>query len=102
MVITREEREALSAVVQYLVKNPDTTAEIEGHADRHGSGEDALRLGMQLASIVKEYLGSAGVKTDRIKKVESLGRKTMLCAEETVACDAMNRRVVIRIVRPVA
>jgi len=101
-VITRDEREALSAVVQYLVKNPDATVEIEGHADRHGSGEDALRLGMQLASIVKEYLGRAGVKTDRIKKVESLGRKTMLCSEETAPCDAMNRRVVIRIVRPVA
>jgi peptidoglycan-associated lipoprotein len=85
-----------------LIKNPGTAAEIEGHADRHGSSEDAQRLGIQLASIVKDYLGSAGVKTDQIKKVESLGRRTMLCAEETAACDAMNRRVVIRIVRPAA
>jgi outer membrane usher protein len=102
VVITREEREALSALVRYLLKNPGTAAEIEGHADRHGSDGDAQRLGMQLASIVKEYLGRAGVKTDRIRKVESLGRKTMLCAEETAACDVMNRRVVIRIVRPAA
>jgi hypothetical protein len=98
-VITREDREALSGFVRYLLKSPDTTVEIEGHADRHGSDEDALRLGIQLASVVKEYLGRAGVKTDRIKKVESLGRKEMLCAENTATCDAINRRVVIRVVQ---
>ena len=98
-VITRDDREALSGLVRYMVKNPDWTAKIEGHADRHGSNEDALHLGMHLASIVKEYLVRAGVKTDRIRKVESLGRKTMLCEEETTACDAMNRRVVIRLIQ---
>lgn len=59
-IITRDEREALSAVVQYLAKNPYTAVEIEGQADWHGSGEDAFRFGIQLASIIKEYLSSAG------------------------------------------
>jgi hypothetical protein len=101
-IITRDEREALSAVVQYLVKSPGTVVEIEGHADRHGSGEGARRIGIQLASIVKEYLSRMGVEADQIKKVESLGRKAMLCAENTAACDAMNRRVVIRVVQEAA
>ncbi len=101
-VFTRDEREALSAVVQNLVKSPGTVVEIEGHADRHGSGEGARRTGIQLASIVKEYLSRMGVKADRIKKVESLGRKAMLCTGETAACDAMNRRVVIRMVQEAA
>jgi outer membrane usher protein len=98
-VISREDREALAADVRYLIKNPETTVEIAGHADRHGSDEDAQRVGMYLASIIQKYFVRAGVKSDRIRKVESLGRKKMLCTEETAACDAMNRRIVVRIAR---
>lgn len=95
----QNDKKALSALARYLMKNPGSLVEIEGHADRHGSDAAATRLGMRMASTIKDYLISSGVAPNRIKKVESLGRSKMLCEEQTSACDAMNRRVVVKIVQ---
>ena len=58
-----------------------------------------VRIGMKRAEAVKTYLLRSGVKQQQIRKAESLGRKQMVCTEETTVCDRLNRRVVIRAVR---
>jgi outer membrane protein OmpA-like peptidoglycan-associated protein len=97
--VTAKGKKALSALVRFLAGHPDSFVEIEGHADRHGPDEAGVRLGMRAANAMKDILVRSGVRAGRIRKVESLGRGKMLCLDETVQCDALNRRVVVRAVR---
>jgi outer membrane usher protein len=97
--VTRKDRNALDYVVRLLRDHPDLSVEIEGHGDRHGSAAATVRIGMKRAEIVKTYLLRSGVKQQQIRKVDSLGRKQMVCTEETTVCDRLNRRVVVRAVR---
>lgn len=94
--LTAKSGKAVSALVRFLARHPGSSIEIEGHADRHGSEEAAARLGRRAAEAVKDILIRSGVKAGRIRKVESLGRKKMICAEESAVCDGLNRRVVVR------
>jgi outer membrane protein OmpA-like peptidoglycan-associated protein len=97
--VTSKDRKALDYVVRLLRDHPELSIEIEGHGDRHGSEAATVRIGMKRAEAVKTYLLRSGVKQQQIRKVESLGRKQMVCSEETTVCDRLNRRVVIRAVR---
>ena len=97
--VTSKDRKALDYVVRLLRDHPELSVEIEGHGDRHGSEAATVRIGMKRAEAVKTYLLWSGVKQQQIRKVESLGRKQMVCTEETTVCDRLNRRVVIRVVR---
>ncbi|HUI67350.1 MAG TPA: fimbria/pilus outer membrane usher protein [Nitrospirota bacterium] len=97
--VTSKDRKALEYVVRLLRDHPELSVEIEGHGDRHGSEAATVRIGMKRAEAVKTYLLRSGVKLQQIRKVESLGRKQMVCTEATTVCDRLNRRVVVRAVR---
>jgi len=97
--VTSKDKKALDHVVRLLRDHPELSVEIEGHGDRHGSEAATVRIGMKRAEAVKTYLLRSGVKLQQIRKVESLGRKHMVCTEATTVCDRLNRRVVIRAVR---
>jgi outer membrane usher protein len=97
--VTSKDRKALDYVVRLLRDHPELSVEIEGHGDRHGSEAATVRIGLKRAEAVKTYLLRSGVKQHQISKVESLGRKQMVCTEATTVCDRLNRRVVIRAVR---
>jgi outer membrane usher protein len=90
---------AVAYVVRLLRDHPKLSVEIEGHGDRHGSGKATERIGLKRAETAKAFLVRSGVKRERIRKVESLGSKQMVCTEETVVCDRLNRRVVIKLVQ---
>jgi outer membrane usher protein len=97
--VTSRDKKTLEYVVRLLRDHPELSVEIEGYGDRHGSEAATVRIGMKRAEAVKRYLLRSGVKLQQIRKVESLGRKQMVCTEETTVCDRLNRRVVIRTVR---
>jgi peptidoglycan-associated lipoprotein len=68
-----------------------TRVTVEGHADARGTSEYNLALGERRAGTVRDYLVSLGIDAARITTV-SLGEERPLCAEETEACWAQNRR----------
>ena len=94
-----KDQKAIAYVVRLLRDHPELSVEIEGHGDRHGSEKATERIALKRAETAKAFLVRSGVKRERIRKVESLGSKQMVCTEETVVCDRLNRRVVIKLVQ---
>ena len=83
----------LDRQAQWLMRNSDYNAVIEGHADEQGTREYNVALGARRANSVQEYLITKGVAANRLKVV-SYGkeRPIEICSEE--ACYAKNRRAV--------
>jgi len=95
---SKRDRKALALIARMLKKNPDLVVEIEVSGDRHGSDEASIRIGRKKAEAIRHYLTVSGIKADRIKKVEGLGKKKLSCEEQAAACDKLNRRGVIKVV----
>ena len=83
----------LDGQAQWLMRNSDYNAVIEGHADEQGTREYNVALGARRANSVQDYLITKGVAANRLKVV-SYGkeRPIEICSEE--ACYAKNRRAV--------
>ncbi len=64
---------------------------VEGHADERGTVDYNLALGQRRADAVREFLGSGGVSSSRIKTV-SFGEERPANSGHTEAAWADNRR----------
>lgn len=86
-------RATLDGQADFLIRNVDFTALIEGHADEQGTREYNLALGARRASSVRDYLVSRGIADNRLRTV-SYGkeRPAEICSSE--ACYSQNRRSV--------
>ena len=84
-------RTALSADAEWLKKYPSTQILIEGHCDERGTSEYNMALGDRRANATKEYLGSLGVDSGRVKSV-SYGKERPFCTESNETCWQENRR----------
>jgi len=91
--LSDEARATLTAQADWLTKNPDFTAVIEGHADEQGTREYNLALGARRANAVREFLMSRGVSGSRLKTV-SYGKERPLEICSAESCYAKNRRAV--------
>jgi len=91
--LTDSARGILQGQAEWLLKNTDYSAVIEGHADEQGTREYNLALGARRANAAREFLISRGVAGNRLKVV-SYGkeRPIEICSDET--CYAKNRRAV--------
>ena len=91
--LTDVARATLDGQADWLMRNAEYTAIIEGHADEQGTREYNLALGARRASAVRDYLVSRGVADGRLKTV-SYGKERPLeiCSDE--ACYSKNRRAV--------
>ncbi len=96
---SKRDRSAVAALVRKLKKSPELSVAIETHGDRHGTLEASRRVGRKRADAMRKYLIAAGVPPDRIASVRSKGKEGMLCADPTQACDKMNQRGIVRLVR---
>lgn len=83
----------LDGQADWLLRNVEFTALIEGHADEQGTQAYNLALGARRASAVQNYLISKGVAPGRLKTI-SYGkeRPIEICSDE--ACYSQNRRSV--------
>lgn len=81
---------------QTLKEKSEIEIVIEGHADRIGSDEYNLRLGMRRAESVKKELERLGIAPERMS-VASLGESKPLIDAETGWARAVNRRVEFRV-----
>jgi peptidoglycan-associated lipoprotein len=89
--LSAEARAALQKNVEWLKRWSSTRIMVEGHADSRGTTEYNLALGERRADVVRDYLVSLGVPTERITTV-SKGEEQPACTEETPSCWQQNRR----------
>ena len=82
---------ALQQDAQWLSKWRETMISVEGYCDERGTAEYNLALGDRRAQVVKEYLTSLGVRSDRIA-TRSLGKEAPFCRESGESCWSQNRR----------
>jgi peptidoglycan-associated lipoprotein len=64
---------------------------VEGHCDDRGTIEYNFALGQRRASAVRSYYVTSGLDKARVETI-SYGEERPLCAEQTDACWAQNRR----------
>lgn len=91
--LTAEAQATLDGQADWLLRNVEYSALIEGHADEQGTREYNLALGARRASTVQTYLVSRGVAPSRLQTI-SYGKERPLeiCSDEV--CYSKNRRAV--------
>ena len=99
VVLTAEAQAIVARQADWLAKNRNFAATIEGHADEQGTREYNLALGARRAAAVQQHLVARGVDPSRISTV-SYGNERPLEACTSEACFARNRRAVT-VVAPV-
>ena len=87
----------LAKQAAWLIKFPQVTIQVEGHADERGTREYNLALGDRRANSVREYLISLGVSENRITTI-SYGKERPAVEGSNEEAWAQNRRGVTRIV----
>jgi peptidoglycan-associated lipoprotein len=84
-------REILSAKAEILSAVPSLSLRIEGHADERGSDEYNLALSNRRAAAAMRFLGSHGIKADRLETV-GYGEEKPLDPAENESAWTRNRR----------
>jgi len=84
---------------EWLSRNPQWKAKLQGFADDSGSEAAQLKLSQQRADAVKNYLVAQGISPDRIW-AKGYGRDRLVgdCAD--LECKAQNRRVITNLQEP--
>lgn len=80
---------------QWLMRYPDTTVTVDGHADKRASDSYNYALGMRRATAVKDYLVKAGVEEERVTIVSSGERDPVAAGSDSVSL-SLNRRAVTK------
>jgi len=89
--IKGSDKEILSDLADWLLKNKDTNLVLEGHADDRGNSAYNLALGERRAQSAKDYLVALGVSAARISTT-SYGQEKPVCTEPNEDCWWKNRR----------
>ena len=84
-------RDLLDAGAEFLKDNPNVKVQVEGHCDERGGVQYNLALGEKRARIVKKYLVSAGVTSDRVSTI-SFGKERPLAFGHDEGSWSRNRR----------
>jgi outer membrane protein OmpA-like peptidoglycan-associated protein len=90
--IDKESYSALNEVVSILRENSDFSLIIEGHTDNQGDWNENLKLSLERAKRVKEYLINQGVISERIQ-TKGWGGTRPLSASTLEDKRRLNRRV---------
>mgnify|MGYP001557619511 CR=1 FL=1 len=89
--LTNKARRVLDANAIILKSYPALKVSIEGHCDSRGSDEYNLALGERRAHVVKNYLVSLGIGSDRFETI-SYGEELPADSAMTESAWAKNRR----------
>lgn len=80
------------------VKSSGETIRLTGHTDRLGSFDENMRLGLERAQTIKNYLVRKGVSASRII-TESKGEASPIATNSTREGRAQNRRTELQIIK---
>jgi len=89
--LTAEAQGILDDQADWMLRNMEYTALIEGHADERGTREYNLALGARRAASVEAYLISRGIAPSRLNTI-SYGKERPLEICSAESCYAQNRR----------
>ncbi len=92
--LTNAGREALMPHVQYMLGNPETTAEIVGYTDSTGPEVYNLDLSQRRAKAAKTFFVEEGVPFKRLA-TKGLGETNFVADNATKGGRAQNRRIEI-------
>ena len=92
--LTSVGREALMPHVQYMLDNPETTAEIVGYTDSTGPDVYNLDLSQRRAKATKTFFVEKGVACKRLT-TKGLGETNFVADNDTKQGRAQNRRIEI-------
>jgi len=92
-------RSALDTNAAILRRFPGVRVEVQGHADRRGTVDYNLALGMRRAASVVDHLRAAGVGSSQLSTV-SMGEELPLRTGRTEAAWSVNRRAEFRVLTP--
>lgn len=95
--LTDQARRVLDANAIILKSSPTLKVSIEGHCDSRGSDEYNLALGERRAHVVKNYLVSLGVASNRLETI-SYGEEMPADRAMTEDAWAMNRRTEFKVI----
>ncbi len=85
----------LDELAGYLKRNPKINLETQGHTDSVGSLEYNMKLSLNRAAAVKQYLVEHGIERSRLT-TQGFGYTRPMASNATEAGRAQNRRVVFR------
>lgn len=85
----------LDAQAAWIIDNANVKFRVYGHADRVGSPEYNIDLGLRRATVAVAYLVAKGISQDRLEAMVSLGEDAP--AIETENRERANRRVVTEV-----
>ncbi len=91
--LTAQSRTTLDRQAQWLQQYSRYTFTIEGHADERGTREYNIALGARRAAVVRDYLVSRGVATNRMRTI-SYGKERPVAVCDDISCWSQNRRAV--------
>jgi len=86
------ERPKLDTLSEHLAQHPEYSVVIEGHCDERGSDEYNRALGETRALVVRDYLCSKGVASERLDTVSYGEDKPVVSAARDQEGHAKNRR----------
>lgn len=95
--ITPQAQRVLAMQAQWLKRNPNTKAVIEGHCDERGTREYNLALGERRASAARDFLISQGVNPARLSTI-SYGKERPAVLGHDAMAWSKNRRAVTVVV----
>ncbi len=98
--LKRRARIALSVVADILRKYPHSTALVTGYTDNIGSDAYNMRLSLQRAQSVADYLMYVENLPSGIFTIEGRGKTNPIATNSTEEGRAKNRRGEIRIIKP--
>jgi peptidoglycan-associated lipoprotein len=84
-------RAILDRQADWLLRNPQVTASLQGHADMFGGRERQFAIGEMRASAMRRYLVARGVQPARLE-VTSFGKQKPQTAVMDLASQRQNRR----------
>ncbi len=87
-----ESSQELDMVVTFMKENPQVTIELSGHTDSRGNHADNVKLSLQRAEKVKDYLGSRGVDVKRMSS-KGYGGVKSIASNDNEETRKLNRRV---------
>ncbi|MFZ3481907.1 OmpA family protein [Sphingomonas sp. 3-13AW] len=93
--LSDEAKDIIYRQAQWLLRYPETTVVVEGHADHRASATYNDALGMRRARAVKDYLVKAGVDDARVTVVSSGEREPVTGGRDSVSL-SLNRRAVTK------
>ncbi|WP_258105174.1 OmpA family protein [Marinoscillum sp. MHG1-6] len=96
--LSDKSRLELESIVKFLESNPEVQFQIEGHTDSQGEDDYNVRLSLQRAESVFNYLKSRGISPKRMV-AKGFGSSRPLQAGESEEVYRINRRITFRVLK---